>query len=316
MIEKISEIPRQSKIELEKYWTKVTLDFIGWVWDKEKWVSLTGSATKLTIEKSDWTKSVWLIDFGMFQWWDEEKIIKYNEILPFNLKEIDFVLLTHTHVDHIWKTLHFSKDDFMWTIWTTKINKEVLNIMLSDVVKLQPKNEITELEKAENELKNLKSINTSKLWHDAVDQINGMIEDLEEEINNLEEKSKNIKKPKKDFFETDDIQKVQNKINSINKREKVEVWNDIQLSFIKAGHLPWSAQAILKIKTENSKYINIWFSGDVWKIKNPAVWWIPDESTERLDLYVIESTYAWRSHPNIKKEVDDLIQIINDTYKI
>ncbi len=84
MLNKISEIPRQSKIEIEKYWTKVILEFLWWIWDKEKWISLTGSATKLTIENIDWTKSIWLIDFWMFQWW--ENALKYNEILPFDLK--------------------------------------------------------------------------------------------------------------------------------------------------------------------------------------------------------------------------------------
>ncbi len=312
MPEKLSEILRQKKVEIEKYWTKVSLEFIWWVWDKEKWVSLTGSASILTIEQPDWKILKWIIDFGMFQWCENE--LKYNEILPFDLSEIDFVILTHTHMDHIWKTLHFSKDEFMWTIWTTKINKEVLGVMLSDAVKLQPKNKNSEIEILKAQIKNLKWLNVSKHWKDAEEQMFWLIEDLEEELIK-KEKELNLEGNKKDFFDFNDINKVLNKVNAINKYDKVEVWNNIQLSFIKGGHLPWSGQAILKVRTINNKYITIWFSGDIWKIRYPAIWGIPTPSKEKLDLYVLESTYAWRSHPNFKKEIDDLVKVVNETIK-
>jgi hypothetical protein len=41
MPEKLTEIPRESKIEFEKYNVKIKLEFLWWVWDVEKWVSLT-----------------------------------------------------------------------------------------------------------------------------------------------------------------------------------------------------------------------------------------------------------------------------------
>ena len=133
---KLSEqFPRQSKIEFEKYNTKITLEFIWGIWDKEKWVSLTWSATKITILKPYWEKVVWIIDFGMFQWWKND--LKYNEILPFELDKIKFVIATH--LDHIGKMLHLSKDAkviinhwtkspeqltfwlaIKWIIWRTK----------------------------------------------------------------------------------------------------------------------------------------------------------------------------------------------------
>ena len=315
-MKKLSEsLPRESKIEFEKYWTKIILEFLWWVWDKEKWVSLTGSATKLTIIKPDWEKIVGLIDFWMFQWCEKE--LEYNEILPFDLKEINFSIATHTHLDHIWKLLHLSKDEFNWTIWTTRINKEVLPVMLADIIKLQPDNPVNKIENLKESIKNLEKTRqklASSLWekNDAVQQLDDFIDQEKEKLKKL---MKVEKENKKEYFERQDSIKLMEKINGINYYEKVEVSNDIQLSFIKAWHLPGSAQAILKIKAGKNKYITIWFSWDIWKFKNPAVWGKPDITKEKLDLFIIESTYAGRYHLDFKEEGNRLIEEINKTIK-
>ncbi len=314
MQEKLAEIPREKKIEFEINWIKFIYEFLWWVWDKEKWVSLTGSATKLTIELPNWKKIVWLVDFWMFQ--GGENDLKYNEILPFDLKEIDFVLLTHTHVDHIWKLLHFAKDEFNWTIWTTKINKRVLHIMLSDIIKLQPENKLTKKEKIKNKIENLKNILfdlENKYWKwDASIDIENIIEDLEEELKNLENNSDDNKK---EYFDETDLLNVLEKVNWVEKYTKNEIQDNIELSFIKAGHLPWSSQIILKIKWEDWKLVKIGFSWDLWKITNPAVWGAPDISKEKLDVYMIESTYAGRKHIEKEKNEQEFIDAINKTVK-
>lgn len=305
------EIPRQEKVEIEKYGTKVILEFLGWVWDKEKWVSLTGSAIKITIMKPNSQKIVWLVDFGMFQWCENES--KYNEILPFNLSEINFGLFTHPHLDHIWKLLHFSKDEFKWTIWTTKVNKDILFSMLSDVIKLQPevKNDVEKLQtKKENYLSLLDKI--SAFWEEVLEQINEELENIDKEIENAEKDENNNAKQ---YFDRKDLLKLIQKINWINYLEKFEVVNDILATTISAGHLPWSAQFILKIKVGKDKEIKIWFSGDIWKFKNPAIWWKPEISREKLDLFVIEWTYSDRLHSNFLEEEKKLVNIINETIK-
>ena len=140
----LEQLSREKKIEFEKYGVKVSLEFLWWVWNKEKGVSLTGSATLLTIDIPWQDKIRWIIDFGMFQWCENE--LKYNEILPFDLSKIDFVIVTHSHMDHIWKLLHFSKDEFNWTIWTTKISRSLIYAMLTDFLKLQPKPKETKID--------------------------------------------------------------------------------------------------------------------------------------------------------------------------
>ncbi len=103
------------------------------------------------------------------------------------------------------------------------------------------------------------------------------------------------------------------KVNSIDIKWKYEINNNIEFTTINAGHLPWSTQIILKIKSWKNKYINIAFSWDLWKIKNSWIYWSPEISKTKLDLYVVESTYAWRFHPDIQKEENDLVKSINNT---
>ncbi len=313
---KLSEqFSRQSKIEFEKYNTKVILEFLWWVWDKEKGVSLTWSATKLTIIKPNGEKTIWIIDFWMFQWWEHD--LEYNEVLPFDISKIEFVIATHTHLDHIGKMLHLGKKEFMWNIWTTKINKDVLYTMLNDVIKNQPENTISEEDKILSKIENYKLMRdklAATLWgtNDGVQQMDNEIIDLEIEYKEIQENHKN---KGKQFFDSQDLMSLVWKINSVNYYEKFKVKNDVQVSFIPAGHLPGSSQAILKIKVWKNKFINIWFSGDLWKIKNPAIWGTPEISKEKLDMYMVESTYAWRHHPEINEQENKLIEEINKTIK-
>ncbi len=94
------------------------------------------------------------------------------------------MLLTHTHVDHIWKMLHFSKNEFNWTIWTTKLNKDILFTMLSDVIKLNSKNRISKVKILENKIVNLIStIDDLKIyWNEVVEQLENYIDDLKENL--------------------------------------------------------------------------------------------------------------------------------------
>jgi metallo-beta-lactamase family protein len=309
---KLSELPRKSKIEFEKYGVKISLEYFWWVWNKEKWVSLTGSATLLTVDIPGEKPLKWLIDFWMFQWCENE--LKYNEILPFDLSKIDFVIVTHSHIDHIWKLLHFSKDEFDGTIRTTKVARGFIWTMLKDVIKLQPKPEKTKVDKLMDKLKNLYD-QYRKLDNLGREQIELLIEDLQEEIDKLESNQNYLEEKDRKYFTWEDLSKLFYKINTIDFYEKAEIKNNISLSFIKAGHLPWSAQAIIKIKVWTNKYITLGFSWDLWKYRNPSIWWKPDISKEKLDLYMIESTYAWRTHAEFKNEEEKLVKAINDTIK-
>ena len=72
-----------------------------------------------------------LIDCGMFQ--GSEELEKLNaEPFPFNPKEIDFLLLSHAHIDHSGRIPKLVKEGFKGKIICTKATKDLSEIMLMD----------------------------------------------------------------------------------------------------------------------------------------------------------------------------------------
>ena len=69
-----------------------------------------------------------LVDCGLQQGRDE---IDNNE-LPFNPAEIDYVVVTHAHIDHSGRLPLLVKNGFKGTIFSTRLTAELLSIMLLD----------------------------------------------------------------------------------------------------------------------------------------------------------------------------------------
>ena len=75
-----------------------------------------------------------LIDCGMFQW------PKEIEPFLFDPKKIDFVLLTHAHIDHCGLIPKLYKQGFAGKIYTTSATRDIVWIILEDSAMIQEKN--------------------------------------------------------------------------------------------------------------------------------------------------------------------------------
>lgn len=78
-------------------------------------------------------KSKFLVDCGMFQ--DEETYFK-NENFSFNPSEIDFVLLTHAHVDHCGRIPKLYREGFKGNVYLTEPTKRIAEAMLLDSARI------------------------------------------------------------------------------------------------------------------------------------------------------------------------------------
>lgn len=76
------------------------------------------------------TKKI-LVDCGMFQGHDEEYQLN-TDPFDFNPSSIDYLLLTHAHIDHSGKIPKLSKEGFNGAIIATKATVELCGIMLPD----------------------------------------------------------------------------------------------------------------------------------------------------------------------------------------
>ncbi len=93
-------------------------------------LSLTWSATVLEI----WGLKI-LVDIWLFQWgvWAEA----FNATNTEFLKGIDAVVITHPHVDHIWRLPLLHKHGFKWPIYMTPASRKITKEMLLDCYKIQ-----------------------------------------------------------------------------------------------------------------------------------------------------------------------------------
>lgn len=85
-----------------------------------------------------------LIDIGMFQG-SVEKRNRRN--FPFDPSEIDYVIITHSHLDHIGLLPKLVKSGFNGKIYSTKATKDLAKHMLYDSAKIQEEEAYTQTKK-------------------------------------------------------------------------------------------------------------------------------------------------------------------------
>jgi metallo-beta-lactamase family protein len=85
-----------------------------------------------------------LIDCGLFQGLEEPK---NYEPFPFNPREIDYVVLTHAHIDHCGRIPLLVREGFRGKIISTEATKRIALLMLLDAAKVMYENYKVQLRK-------------------------------------------------------------------------------------------------------------------------------------------------------------------------
>jgi metallo-beta-lactamase family protein len=93
-----------------------------------------------------------LVDCGLFQGHTKEDTLNAEDF-PFNPSEIDYIFLTHAHIDHSGRIPKIYNDGFKGEVITTKATAELCAIMLPDCGHIQ---------EFENEWKNKKRLRAGK----------------------------------------------------------------------------------------------------------------------------------------------------------
>jgi metallo-beta-lactamase family protein len=94
---------------------------------------VTGSCHMVTVSGHKF-----LIDCGLFQGNLTDQMLNYEDF-PFNIQEVEFVILTHAHIDHSGRIPKLYKAGYKNPIYCTSATRELCKIMLPDSGHIQEK---------------------------------------------------------------------------------------------------------------------------------------------------------------------------------
>lgn len=218
-----------------------------------------------------------LIDCGLYQ--GEPELEARNSLrFDFDAKEIDFVLLTHAHLDHSGLLPKLVKDGFMGRIYATYPTIDLVDIMLQDSAKVQ--------------LENLKKEYNSRLFKKNISQW-----EIKKLIN-----SKEL------LYTLEDVYSTTQKFIGVVKDREIEIRDGLKIVFRESGHILGASSIELLVDGKT-----IVFSGDIghkgqYLMKEPTLF-------KKADFALIESTYGTRTHPTKSETEEQFYTIIDKTIK-
>ncbi|WP_139904138.1 MBL fold metallo-hydrolase RNA specificity domain-containing protein [Clostridium thermarum] len=170
-----------------------------------------------------------LLDCGLYVGSDEEEGI--NEIFSFDAEEIDYVILSHAHIDHSGRIPLLYKRGYKGKVYCTKATKELSGIMLRD------SGNIAEMEV---EWKNRKRM---RVGQDPIEPLY-TAKDAEECMVNFE------------GFDYD---------------ENIQLFEGLRIVFKDSGHILGAAIVELFIKEDDKTEIKLIYSGDIGNLNIPII---------------------------------------------
>jgi metallo-beta-lactamase family protein len=215
-----------------------------------------------------------LIDCGLYQGsreLDEENA----EPFGFDAASINYVLLTHAHLDHCGRLPLLAKRGFRGEIITTSASRELVRLVLLDAAHLM---EEDARHRASRVGHGGASINTKAPLYSTLDALNCL-----------------------DYFGRTALYS-----------QVLEVAAGVHASFIDAGHILGSASIFLELE-EQSHSTSVLFSGDLGNtgrllLRSPA-------TPPHAENVVMETTYGDRLHKPLGPSVDEFFEAITETFK-
>ena len=232
---------------------------------------VTGSRHSVEVMLSGMPRR-FLVDYGMFQG-GREATNKNLEPLPFPPKDLDFVVLTHAHIDHSGLLPRLCAQGFAGPIYCTNATFELIKILLLDSAHLQR----ADVERAERKIKVGK-------WRGEVPVA---------------------------LYSREEVEMTLTQFETLEYGQSLELMPGIQLEFHNAGHILGSAIAVIDIAEDELQKKRCIFSGDIG-MKGKVLMPDPDLIQE-ADVVVVESTYGDRLHRSLQDTEDELVEIITST---
>jgi metallo-beta-lactamase family protein len=170
-----------------------------------------------------------LLDCGLYGGKDEKE--RGNDIFSFNPKEVDYVILSHAHIDHSGRIPLLYKKGFKGEVICTEATRELCSVMLPD---------------------------------------SGHIAEMEIEWKNRRRVRQGLE-PIEPIYTAKIAEISMYLFRSFFYDEIIEVFEGFKVRFRDAGHLLGAAIVELFIEEENKKEIKIVYSGDIGNFNIPLI---------------------------------------------
>jgi len=215
-----------------------------------------------------------LIDCGLFQ--GSRELSEQNaDGFGFDPAAIDYVLLTHAHLDHCGRLPLLSKRGFRGEIISTGATRELARLVMLDAAHLQEQEAGPATSR--DALRSKQGQAAAPLYSvlDALNSLDG-------------------------FGRT------------ANYGQPLELATAGRATFIDAGHILGSASILLEL-AEPGRAVRLLFSGDLGNSGRPLL--RPPATPPRADVVVIETTYGDRRHKPMRPSIEEFYEAISDTFR-
>jgi metallo-beta-lactamase family protein len=213
-----------------------------------------------------------LVDCGMFQGGREARARNLSA-WPFDPRQVDFVLLTHAHIDHSGLLPRFCALGFKGPIFTTTATADLLQVMLLDSAFIQ------ETEWARGQRRRARTAGRGAA-------------------------------PEGLLYTVAQAQACLDQVQGVAYGDMLQPHPAVRCCLRDAGHILGSAIIELWL-TEAGRTRKIVFSGDLGQPARPIV--RDPTPIDAADVLLVESTYGNRLHRPMQPTIDELVQVIGDT---
>lgn len=215
-----------------------------------------------------------LIDCGLFQG-SRELSLDNSDEFGFDASSIDYVLLTHAHLDHCGRLPLLVKRGFKGEIICTAATRELTRIVLLDAAHLQEEEALRNTRRAR---RHNKDIETERPLYSLLDAMNTF-----------------------EYFD-----------RKADYGKPILLTPQLTATFYDAGHILGSASIRLEYANQH-KTRSIIFSGDLGNsgrplLRNPV-------PPPHADCVVMETTYGDRAHRSLPESVQELYEAIRDAFQ-
>ncbi|MEE4301275.1 MAG: MBL fold metallo-hydrolase [Pseudomonadales bacterium] len=213
-----------------------------------------------------------LVDCGLYQG-GRELVEENASPFGFEPEDIDFLLLTHAHLDHCGRIPLLAKRGFRGEVVATSASFELARLVLLDAAGLQE-------------------------------------EDARYQARRAKRRGRREEVPEPLYTTLDALTCFERFGRRARYGEALELAPGIRATFLDAGHILGAACVFLELE-EDGEQRRVLFSGDLGYggraiLKDPA-------PPPQADVVILESTYGDRRHKALEPSLDELYAVVNDT---